>query len=150
MVKTNIIDKPQAKSQSDPKGKGNVASGLSLKVTTQRLLVEHLWPECVRFDLHSRPVCSIFSGRDCGWCCVVSMVRAYHGPDTEPEPGNAGDWVTGGAEGRRIDTRGPRGKGTWPTYLPGACYICTKHNTSYNKRVDMYVFICICIASLDT
>ena len=112
------------------------------------VLVETLWPEFVRFDLHSRPVCSIFSGRDCGWCCVVSMVRAYHGPDTEPEPGNAGDWVTGGAEGRRIDTRGPRGKGTWPTYLPGACYVCTKHNTSYNKRVDMYLFVLYSIRCL--
>ena len=54
-------------------------------------------------------MCSIFSGRDCGWSCVVSMVRAYPGPDTEPEPGECrglGHWGSGGEEDRYSGTEG--------------------------------------------
>lgn len=59
------------------------------------------------------------------WSCVVSSGPCVSRADTGAGAGreNAGDWVTGGARGGEDRYTGTRGKGTWPTYLPGAYYI---------------------------
>ena len=61
------------------------------------------------------------------WSCVVSsgpcVSRADTGAGARAGRENAGDWVTGGARGGEDRYTGTGGKGTWPTYLPGAYYI---------------------------